>query len=155
MLDLIHEFKALIAELSSAELPYALWGGLAMAVYGAPRATIDIDLLVSEEAFDGVRSVALGLGYKLETNLTEPAGGQLTITRMTKFDSESDDYLMLDLLHVSAPLKPFWTQRRAVQSELGEIWVVSREGLIDLKMLRGSKQDQADIERLRTLDDES
>ncbi len=46
MLDLFDEFVALVDALEKARLPYAVCGGLAMAIHGLPRATIDVDLLV-------------------------------------------------------------------------------------------------------------
>ncbi len=80
MLDLLEELRNIIARVDAAGLPYALCGGLAMAVHGNPRATVDIDLLVLVE---------------------------------------------------------------------GKITVVSRDGLIALKSLRGSGLDQDDIKHLR------
>ncbi|MES1208434.1 MAG: hypothetical protein ABUS79_21050 [Pseudomonadota bacterium] len=46
MLDLVQELTDVIACLDQGGVPYALCGGLAMAVHGYPRATVDIDLLV-------------------------------------------------------------------------------------------------------------
>jgi len=40
MLDLYEELKAIISALEENGIDYALCGGLAMAVYGAPRATV-------------------------------------------------------------------------------------------------------------------
>ena len=45
MFDLYEEFKAIVAALGEQGIDYAVCGGLAMAVWGAPRATVDIDLL--------------------------------------------------------------------------------------------------------------
>lgn len=155
MLDLLDEFRALIQALNTANLPYALCGGMAMAVHGIPRATVDVDLLAPEEAMGDVKAVAKQLGFQLETTLSQLAAGRLTITRLTKFDSQSEDYLVLDLLHVTPPLTRLWGERQTVESEFGPLWVISRDGLIEMKTLRGSKQDQADIERLKELNDES
>jgi len=46
LLDLYDEFKAIISALVERAIDYAVCGGLAMAVYGVPRATIDIDFLI-------------------------------------------------------------------------------------------------------------
>jgi hypothetical protein len=46
MVSLYDELKALVAALNEEGVPYALCGGLAMAVHGFVRATEDIDLLV-------------------------------------------------------------------------------------------------------------
>jgi hypothetical protein len=42
-----------------------------------------------------------------------------------------------------------------MQWEEGRLWVVSREGLIYLKSLRGSGQDLDDIQKLKERSDES
>ena len=46
MLDLYEEFLGLVEGLDQRSIDYALCGGLAVAVHGSPRSTIDIDLLV-------------------------------------------------------------------------------------------------------------
>jgi len=43
MLDLYEEFATLIGALEAAGADYAVCGGLAMAIHGFPRATIDVD----------------------------------------------------------------------------------------------------------------
>lgn len=45
-MDLYDELKDLVSALHAHEIPYALCGGLALAVHGIPRSTIDIDLMV-------------------------------------------------------------------------------------------------------------
>ncbi|MCU1265993.1 MAG: hypothetical protein JWM21_2311 [Acidobacteria bacterium] len=46
MLDLYDEFRLLMGALNDQGIEYALCGGVAMAVYDRPRATIGIDLLI-------------------------------------------------------------------------------------------------------------
>ncbi|XOF34874.1 MAG: hypothetical protein ACL93V_06190 [Candidatus Electrothrix sp. YB6] len=41
-MDLFEEFAQLVNELNREKVDYALCGGLAMAVYAFPRATLDI-----------------------------------------------------------------------------------------------------------------
>jgi len=55
MLDHYEELKTLITRLNEARIEYALGGGLALALYGIPRATVDLDLLIQEENLDQVR----------------------------------------------------------------------------------------------------
>ena len=56
--------------------------------------------------------------------------------------------LSLDLLQVTPALLPVWESRKEVAWENGTLWVVSRDGLITLKSMRGSGQDLDDIRRL-------
>lgn len=46
MLDLYAELRRVVEALHSADVPYALAGGLAVSIYTTPRATEDIDLLI-------------------------------------------------------------------------------------------------------------
>ncbi len=66
MLDLYDEFNKVVTLLAEHTIDYALCGGLALAVYGIPRATIDIDLLIMPEALEAVMQLARELGYKKE-----------------------------------------------------------------------------------------
>ena len=50
MIDLAEEFEAVISALAEHGIEYAVCGGLAMAIHGFPRATVDIDLLIPAEA---------------------------------------------------------------------------------------------------------
>ena len=62
MLDLYEELKAIVAALDENGIDYALCGGLAMAVWGAPRATVDIDLLILAERLEETKAIARSLG---------------------------------------------------------------------------------------------
>ena len=54
MLDLYEELKSLIVALDQHEIHYALCGGIAMAIYNRPRATVDIDLWIVADSLDEV-----------------------------------------------------------------------------------------------------
>ena len=148
MLDLYDELRALAARLEEGQIDYALCGGLAMAVYGTPRATVDIDLLVPDESARQAASVARELGYTVEAAPMAFADGAIRIRRLSKIDPESKDVLTLDLLLVTPQIAAVWQDRREVEWAGGTLWVVSREGLVALKRLRGSGQDLDDIQRL-------
>jgi len=59
------------------------------------------------------------------------------------------DFLILDALTVTLATRPAWETRQALETEFGQVPVISRQGLIELKTLRGSGQDLDDIERLK------
>jgi hypothetical protein len=146
VLDLEEELGALIDELHAANVEYALCGGLALAVHGAPRATIDIDLLVPPQDVSRVREVAAVRGFRfaaLPMNFSK-----IRIERITKIHPDGDT-LILDLLVYSPDLEEVWQTRERRRWNGRDLSVVSAEGLITLKMLRQSAQDLADIEALR------
>jgi len=51
--DLYEESKSIVSALEEQGID-AVCGGLAMAVHGLPRATVDIDLLIPSESLEAV-----------------------------------------------------------------------------------------------------
>jgi 7,8-dihydro-6-hydroxymethylpterin-pyrophosphokinase len=49
LLDLVEEFRAVVAALEAAEVQFAVCGGLAVAIHAQPRATMDVDLLLPND----------------------------------------------------------------------------------------------------------
>ena len=49
MLDLYEELRKITSALNEPQIEYALCGGLAMAIYDRPRATVGIDLMILSE----------------------------------------------------------------------------------------------------------
>jgi Nucleotidyltransferase of unknown function (DUF6036) len=155
MLDLYNEFELLIAALNERQIEYAVCGGLAMAIHGAPRTTVDIDLLIAAGQLNAVEAVAHELGYLIKATPMTFRNGAVEIRRVSKLDPDTGDLVVLDMLLTTPALSVAWQTRTEVEWEQGRLWVVSRDGLILLKSLRGSAQDLADIERLREETDES
>jgi hypothetical protein len=154
MFDLYEEFKAIVAALEEHGIAYAVCGGLAMAVHGFPRATVDIDLLILPEALEETKRIARGLGYTIEAFPIEGFPmtfdkGPMEIRRLSKIDPDSGIVLSLDMLLVTPQLVDVWQARGEVEWESGRLMVVSRNGLIALKSGRSSPQDLADIQRLK------
>ena len=81
-------------------------------------------------------------------------GGAIEIHQVSKKDEETGDWFSLDLLVVTPSIRKLWDTRQEVAWEEGKLWVVSREGLIFLKSLRGSGQDLDEIQRLKEGGDE-
>ncbi len=145
-MDFFQELKTLVAALEAAAIDYALCGGVALAVHGAPRATQDIDLLLRPEDIDRLREVARGCGFLLEAFPMDFSSG-LTIQRFTKLIDGQP--LMLDVLFVGGPLETVWAARQRADIDGGVLRVVSRDGLIALKLAAARPQDLVDVQRLK------
>ena len=65
MFDLAGEFEAVISALADHGIDYAVCGGLAMAIHGLPRATVDIDLLIRPEDEERVYAAVEPLGFRI------------------------------------------------------------------------------------------
>jgi hypothetical protein len=146
---LLDELLRTTRALDEAGVEHALVGGLAVAVWGAPRATKDIDLLVRGTDLDRAVDVARGVGFDIIALRIVFQDG-MELQRVTR--AQAGELLTLDFLVVNDNLEPVWASRRRLAVGTGELSVISREALIQMKALAGRPQDLADIERLRELD---
>lgn len=139
----------MVAALEAAQRTYALAGGLAVAVHGAPRATQDVDLLIAPQDLEAVLAVAEGLGYRLRAlPMTFPDG--MRVQRVTKM--AGPEHLTLDLLLAEGALADILAGRERRQASFGPLSVVSRDGLLAMKAAANRPQDLADIARLTEQD---
>jgi hypothetical protein len=53
----------LVERLSALDIPYAIVGALALNAYGYLRATVDVDVLLTEDGLDRFKKANLGRGY--------------------------------------------------------------------------------------------
>jgi hypothetical protein len=147
VLDLTQELWAIASVLDEASIPYALAGGLAVSIYTVPRATQDIDLLLSVSDVDRATLALQPLGFRVAGRPMRVAGGRMDIQRLIKIDGA--DLLPLDLLlPLDAHLVDILAARTGVIWEGRRLSIVTLRGLRSLKRLRGSAQDRADLEAL-------
>lgn len=146
MVDVYGELVALVRALDGAGIDYALCGALALAVHGAPRATKDIDLLARAEDAAELRRVAAETGFTFEALPMTFSGSGIEVQRFTKLIDGRP--LMLDVLWLNDKLAPIWNDRQRLPWKEGMLCVVSREGLITLKLTAGRPQDLVDIQSL-------
>ena len=146
MIDVYAELVAILSALDAAGIDYALCGALALAVHGVPRATKDIDLIARKDEAERIRAAARGCGFTFEALPMEFAGSGIEVQRFAKLVEGRP--LMLDVLWVNPKLEPIWNDRQRVPWREGMLSVVSRDGLITLKLTAGRAQDLADIQAL-------
>ena len=153
-MDLLIELKNLIKAFEENKIDYALCGGLALAVYARPRATLDIDIMVETDMLDKIKPVVAKLGFNIPAPPMSFKDGAVQIHRITKIDEESGEHMVLVLLLVTSHTKTSWDSKISVDWEGGTLKVLTPKGLITLKSLRRSGQDIDDIEYLKELIDE-
>ena len=150
MLSVYQEFEVVIAKLEQVQIPYALCGGLAVGMHTEPRATKDIDILLLTEDVESVKKVLLQCGFKFFSTPMYFADSQIELHKLTKIEPRGKDYLFLDLLVIKSPIREkVWQSRQRLLYKNQPLWVVAREWLIWMKMLRSSPQDLVDIENLK------
>lgn len=151
-MDLFAEVVTLTAALDAAAIDYAICGGVALAIHGAPRATKDIDLLAREADLPRLREVAQTCGFTIEA-LPMTFSSGISIRRFTKIERDGRT-LMLDVVLAEGALDSVWQTRARVAFAGADtpertLWVVSRSGLITLKLAAGRPQDIVDVQRLQ------
>jgi hypothetical protein len=147
MATLLDELSQLISALNENEIEYAICGGLALAIHGFARATLDIDILIEAESLEKTYQVGAENGFDirgLDISFKERA---VKIRRVSKID-DNGEVLPLDLLIVMPQIQDVWETKEKVDFFGNQLSVVSREGLIKMKRLAGRPQDLADILRL-------
>ncbi|NQU65802.1 MAG: hypothetical protein HQ517_16195 [SAR324 cluster bacterium] len=153
-MELFEEFSQLVNEFKKESVNYALCGGLAMAVYAFPRATLDIDILIEPETLEKAKSIAKKQGFTFDAGLMRFSDDAIQIYRLTKVIPGSSDVLMLDMLLLTPEIKEVWETKQILTWDQGDLPVVSPRGLIKLKSMRLSGQDQDDINHLESIIDE-
>lgn len=148
-MDLLEELSLVTAALDRAGIDYALCGAIALAIHGAPRATQDIDLLARAADLERLREAVRGCGYAFESLPMTFAASGITIQRFTKLVEAQP--LMLDVRLAEGPLSSAWDTRETLQWQGGAVRVVSRQGLVSLKLVAGRPQDIVDVQRLEEL----
>ncbi len=153
MLNLKTELIRVTDALDEAHIDYALCGGLALAVYGFPRATKDLDLIVCAEDLAAIRAAVRPLGFRREADILNFRTGtaeEANLWRVSQADGE--DLLTIDFILVTKFLEDVWQDRDRFEFAGKEISVVSVAGLRKMKQSAGRPQDLADLEKLNNAD---
>ena len=149
MPTLYDELRSLVSALDRDKIEYALCGGIAMAIHGRPRATVDIDILITPESLPQILTIAEELGYTIRGLDMSFGKDVIEIRRVSKIDRDTRFVLTLDMILVTEPIRDVWDTRVSANLEDGKLSVVSKEGLIALKEISGRPQDIADISALK------
>jgi hypothetical protein len=140
-----------------ARLPYALVGGYAVALHGAVRGTVDIDLVIRLRETDFLRAeralISLGLHPRLPVTATEVFRYRQEYIRNRSLTAWSfaNPALPSEIVDVvlTEDLARMKVGRIKVRGQT--VRVASIEDLIRMKRSSGRPQDLEDVEALRRL----
>lgn len=145
------------AALESAGVRYALVGGYAVALHGAVRGTVDVDVILAWDA-RSLRSAEqalrnIGLVSRLPITADEVFRFRDEYIRNRNliawnFYNPQDVTEQLDIV-ISTDLKGKKVQR--IETPDGSVRVLARKDLIEMKRASGRPQDLADIVALEKL----
>ena len=142
--QLPEEFKDFIKCLNSNNVKYLLVGGWAVGIYGHPRATKDIDFLVSadknnlknlQKAFLDFQTPPIDIkAFQTEGNVIRIGSSPTQIDVINKASGIN--------------INDCFPRKNVIIIDNIEIMVISREDLINNKMASGRYIDLADAEKL-------
>lgn len=152
---LIQSLKEVCSFLDGASVEYMLVGGLAVGIWAEPRATVDIDFLVS---------IRINDVEDLKQRLTESnrfvfihdkpmVFGKVSFLRAT-LKSNPDvslDFLFVDDVFKNEALK----RKKAIQLTDFSVNISTPEDLIILKLVSGRDQDRLDARKIRDIQREN
>lgn len=151
------EYVELFKKLSQKEVRYLICGGLAVNIYGIPRMTADIDILLdfTDENIENFEHVIKHLLYQS----TIPVSIKIFVNKEERlkvikdknliaysyFNSQSN-YMNLDvLMDVPMLFAELWENREIRMLDEISINIVSVEHLISMKKYANRKQDLEDV----------
>lgn len=149
LMNLFDELVEVVKALDRSSVDYALVGGLAVGVWGAPRATKDIDLLIRPEDLTRAKEAVRHVGYGLEALPMQFSDG-MQMQRVSKVGA--GQLMTVDFILVNANLEPAWQSRTRHDTDVISLNVISRDALIAMKVSAGRPQDQADVIKLTEQD---
>ena len=132
------------------EVRYMVIGGVASVLYGVPRATFDLDILIEATIENAQRLLAAlveaGFGTATMTNATDIIEHEITVF---------NDRVRIDV-QTSIPGVSFqdaWHRRKTLTYQGQEFFVLSKEDLITAKRASARQVDLEDVRLLELPDD--
>ena len=127
------------------EVKYLVIGGIASVLYGVPRATFDLDILIEATTENARRLLAAlaeaGFGTATLTNPRDLVAHEITVF---------NDRVRIDV-QTSTPGVSFqdaWSRRKTITYQGQDFFILSKEDLINTKRASGREVDLEDVRLL-------
>ncbi len=139
---MLDQLQSVFASFQRYEVKYLVIGGIAAVLYGVPRATFDLDILIepsrenSQRLLDALKNAELGTASMTTAE-------EILATEITVFK----DRIRLDV-QTSTPGLVFasaWDRRVTMSYRGQQFFVVARDDLIASKRAAGRKVDLEDV----------
>ncbi|MDF1590870.1 MAG: hypothetical protein P1P89_05085 [Desulfobacterales bacterium] len=143
---MLNRLKDVFSSFKKHEVKYVVIGGIAAVLYGIPRATFDLDVLIESTPDNAQRLIdALldaGMGTAALTNADDILSNEITIFK---------DRVRIDV-QTSTPGLLFhdaWSHCTVMEYQGQSFYVASREDLISSKKASGREVDLEDVRLLQ------
>ncbi len=147
---MLHRLTDVFRSLQNHEVRYVVIEGIAAVLYGVPRATFDLDILIEATPENAQRLLdaflEAGLGSAALTNVQHLLDNEITIFK---------DRVRIDV-QTSTPGLIFqdgWSRRVTMTYQTQDFYVVSKADLIAAKKAAGRAVDLEDVRLLELSDD--
>ncbi len=133
------------------EVRYVVLGGVASVLYGVPRTTFDLDILIEATTENAERLLTAlmdaGFGTAAMTDAEDVVAHEITVF---------NDRVRIDVQTRTPGLsfQDAWRRRKTVTFQGQDLFIVSREDLIASKRAAGRKVDLDDVRLLELPDQE-
>jgi predicted nucleotidyltransferase len=157
------EYTDVFKELYRAKIQYLLIGGMAVILYGVPRVTGDLDLMLQMDSKNLLSfiSVMKKLGYKPKVpvkaqDFSDPKKREKWIKnknmKVFSFIHLDDPYAIVDVM-IDNPIdfEQAYKKREEIEQRGVKISVAAKEDVIALKNVSARPQDLSDIILLRRI----
>ena len=149
---MLNRLKGVFKSLQQHDVKYVVIGGIAAVLYGVPRATFDLDILIEATPKNAQRLIDAfidaELGTASLTNADEILANEITIFK---------DRVRIDV-QISTPGLEFeraWQKKQSMEYQGQTFYVVSLEDLIKSKRAAGRDVDLEDARLLELPDDQN
>ena len=149
---MLNRLKGVFKSFQQHNVKYVVIGGIAAVLYGVPRATFDLDILIEATPKNVQRLIdaliGAGLGTATLTNVDEILANEITISK---------DRVRIDV-QISTPGLEFeaaWKNKQSMEYLGQTFFVVSLDDLIRSKRAAGRDVDLEDVRLLELPDDQN
>ena len=142
---MLNRLKGVFESFQKHEVRYLVIGGIAAILYGVPRATFDLDILIEPTPDNAQRLLdsllEAGLGTASLTNVEEILSNEITVFK---------DWVRIDVQTLTPGLgfQEAWKNRETMTFQGQIFYVVSRKDLISSKRASGRDVDLEDVRLL-------
>ncbi len=149
---MLNRLKAVFKSFQKHDVKYVVIGGIAAVIYGVPRATFDLDILIEASPENARRLLdALedaGMGTATLTTADEILSNEITIFKdRVRIDTQTTTPGLL--------FEEAWARKQTMRYQGQQFFVVSLEDLISSKRAAGREVDLEDVRLLELPDDKN
>lgn len=142
---MLNQLQNVFKCLKKHKVKYLTIGGIAAIIYGVPRATFDLDILIDTSP-DNVQNllnafIDAGLETANLTSVKKVIDNEITVFK---------DYVRIDVQSFTPGIefKKAWQNKKVMHYKASEFYLISKEDLILSKKASGKKIDLEDEELL-------